>query len=225
MTRRQFAAGMAASAAAASLLRAQKYSKASQLARIAVMSYDFNAIIKQPANPDGPNRIMDALGFADLMADHYGIHRIELQHDHFMSTEPDYLTELKNRVKKAKSMIHQINLEFDALNISAPTSVIRMENIDLTKKWIDIAAFIGCDYVMLNQGTLNPDTLPLAVDSCKKILAYAKTKKVGVSIENRGGGGGGRAGAARAQARRRQPAPLRHQRPRPLPLKGVPEPR
>ena len=113
MTRRQFAAGMAGTVVAPYLLRAQKYSAASQLARIAVMSFDFNAIMKQPANPEGPNRILDALGFAEAMVDHYGIHRIELQHDHFMSTEPDYLMELKNRVKKAKSSIHQINLEFE----------------------------------------------------------------------------------------------------------------
>jgi hypothetical protein len=199
MTRRQFAAGLATTIAATPLLRAQKYSKASQLARIGVMSFNFNSIMKQPAQLEGPNRTLDALGFAEAMADHYGIHRVEFQHDHFMSTEPDYLMELKNRVKKAKSSIHQINLEFDspaALNISLTQPVIKLETIDLTKRWIDIAAFIGCDYVMLNQGTLTTETLPLAIDSCKKIVAYGKTKKVGVSIENRGGGGGGGRGAA-----------------------------
>jgi sugar phosphate isomerase/epimerase len=153
-------------------------------------------------------------------AEHYGIHRVEFQHNHFLSTEQDYLLELRNRVKKAKSMIHQINLEFSGLNVSATNGDLRIQAIDLTKRWIDIAAFIGCDYVMINQGTVTSETNPTAIDACKKIVAYGRAKKVGVSMENRGIGG---AAADEVQRLRRQQARRRRQQARPLPLRGVAE--
>jgi hypothetical protein len=93
--------------------------------------------------------------------------------------------------------MNQINVEFGALNISATDPVLRLETIDLTKKWVDHAEILGCPRVMVNQGTLAPDVRQSAIDALKTINAYAKTKKVFITMENRGGGGGrgGRAGA------------------------------
>jgi hypothetical protein len=45
---------------------------------------------------------------------------------------------------------------------------------------------------MVNQGTLAPDVRQAAIDTLKTINAYAKSKKVFITMENRGGGGGGR---------------------------------
>src|SRR5579862_7293710 len=93
--------------------------------------------------------------------------------------------------------MNQINVEFGTLNISSPDPVLRLETVDLTKKWVDHAVILGCPRVMVNQGTLAPDVKQAAIDTLKTINAYAKTKKVYITMENRGGGGGrgGRAGA------------------------------
>jgi hypothetical protein len=73
--------------------------------------------------------------------------------------------------------------------------MLRVETIDLTKKWIDHAADLGCPRVMVNQGTLAEDVRQTAINTLKTINEYGKTKKVFVTMENRGGGGGrGRAG-------------------------------
>src|SRR5260370_9016542 len=53
---------------------------------------------------------------------------------------------------------------------------------------------------MVNQGTLAPEVRQNAIDPLKTIGAYAKAKKVFVTMENRGGGGGGRGGRAGAGA-------------------------
>src|SRR5947209_16104100 len=96
--------------------------------------------------------------------------------------------------------MNQINLEFGPLNISSPDPVLRVETIDLTKRWVEIAVMLGCPRIMVNQGTLAPDVRQSAIDTLKTINAYGKAKKVFVTMENRGGGGGGRGGRAGAAA-------------------------
>src|SRR5205085_1017747 len=134
------------------------------------------------------NRTLDALDLPAMIAERYGVHYVEMQHSHFASTEPDYLEEFRGRLTKAKSQMNQINVEFGALNISSPDPVLRIETIDLTKRWIDHAAALGCPRVMINQGTLAAEVRPAAIDTLKKINAYAKSRKVFVTMENRGGG-------------------------------------
>ena len=43
------------------------------------------------------------------------------------------------------------------INLASPDPVLRLETIDLTKRWIDHAVMLGCPRVMVNQGTLAPD--------------------------------------------------------------------
>jgi hypothetical protein len=211
MQRREFLIG-AGLAAGAGKLRADRPDQA-RLDRIAIMSLCFNPVIKSAAHPDDPKRTLDILDLPDMIAERYGVHHVELQHAHFTSTEPGYLEEYRGRLKKAKSQMNQINVEFGTLNISSPDPVLRLETIDLTKKWVDHAVMLGCPRIMVNQGTLAPEVRHSAIDTLKTINAYAKTKKVFITMENRGGGGGGRAGtpapnpAATPQTPPRPPSP------------------
>jgi hypothetical protein len=159
-------------------------SKAAKLSRIGVMSLDFErTIMKDPARPDDPKRTLDVMDFADVVAEHFGVHNVELQHEHFFSTEPAYIQQLLGRVKKAKSRVSQINVEFGALNISVPNAVRRLETIDLTKQWIDIAATLGCPRVMVNPGKLEPPVRGTATETLKTMQAYATKKKVFITFE------------------------------------------
>ncbi len=45
--------------------------------------------------------------------------------------------------------------------------------------------FLGSARVMINQGTLAPDVRTTAAETLKTIKAYADTKKVMVTVENR----------------------------------------
>jgi len=198
MKRRQFLIG-AGIAAASSAVRADRPDQA-KLDRVAIMSLCFNPVIKSAAHADDPKRTLDILDLPDMVAERYGVHHVELQHSHFASTEPSYLEEYRGRLKKAKSQMNQINVEFGALNISSPDPVLRLETIDLTKKWIDHAVMLGCPRIMVNQGTLAPEVRQSAIDTLKTINAYAKTKKVFITMENRGGGGGGRGGTPASTA-------------------------
>lgn len=162
------------------------------------MSGCFGSILKSPAHPDDPNRTLDILDLPGMVAERYGIHYVELQHSNFVSTETSYLREFHERLKKAKSQMNQINLEFGPLNISAPDPIVRLETIDLTKAWVDHAVILGCPRVMVNQGTLALEVRQAAIEALKAMVAYGKTKKIFITMENRDNGNafrGDRAGA------------------------------
>lgn len=183
MKRREFLIG-SATAVASGRAQGQRPDQA-KLNRIAVMSLCFDSVLKSAASPDDPKRTLDILDLADMVAEHYGIHQVEYQHSHFPSTEIGYLQEFRSRLKKVNSQINQINLGFGDLNISSPNPVVRLETIDLTKRWIDHAVVLGCPRVMVNQGTLAPEVRQSAIETLKTIDAYAKAKKVFVTMENR----------------------------------------
>ena len=141
--RRHFLMGAATALAATATRRGWAEADQAKRDRVSVMTLDFNPIIKSPAHPDDPKRTLDILDYADMIAEHYSLHHVEFQHSHFTSTEAAYLQEVRDRIKKAKSQMNQINVEFGALNISATDPMVRLETIDLTKQWIDHAALLG----------------------------------------------------------------------------------
>ena len=183
MKRRQFLLSPAAAAVHGSA-RAQRPDQARR-DRLAVMSYSFTSLIKRAGRPNEPSRTLEIMDLAGLIAERFGIHHVEFQHADFASTEPGYFREFRERMKQARSRMIQINLEFGALNISAPDPVIRLQTIDLTKSWIDHAAALGCPRVMVNQGNLAPEVRPAAIETLRTINAYGRAKKVFVTMEPR----------------------------------------
>jgi hypothetical protein len=155
------------------------------MARVAVMSYSFDLIMKSAAGPHDPRRTLDILDFPDEMAQRYGIHNLEIQQYHFRSTDPAYLEEFKNRLTKARSRVTQLVLELGAHNISTTDPAVRSETIELTNQWIDRAVLLSAARVMINQGTLAPHVRNAAAEALKTINAYADAKKVLVTVENR----------------------------------------
>jgi sugar phosphate isomerase/epimerase len=176
MKRRQFIGSALAAAGSSAFAQRPNQSK---LDRVAIMSLCFSPLLR--------NKTLELMDLPAMIAERYGVHYVEMQHSHFESTELQYFEQFKDRMKKAKSRMNQINVEFGPLNISATDPVLRLENIDLTKRWIDHAQVLGCPRVMVNQGTLASEVRADAIETLKKINAYAKTKKVFITMENRGG--------------------------------------
>ena len=154
-----------------------------KLDRIAVMSLCFAPLLKGTARPGNPKATLDLMDLGGMVADRWGIHRVEFQQVDFPSADPTYFEEFRGRMKKAASRTNQINLDFANLNVSSPDPVIRLETIELTKRWIDHAATLECPRVMLNHGGLAPEARQSAIATLKTINAYAKTKNVLVAME------------------------------------------
>jgi hypothetical protein len=181
-----------------------------KLARLAIMSLSFGSILRTPNAPDGPDRTLDIMDIGQMYADRYGIHFVELQHAYLPSTEDAWLRDFRARLAKTKSRISNINLEFGAtMTMSVESAVGRLQAIDLTKRWIDHAALLGCPRVMLNQGQLSDANRTVAIAALKTMSDYGKTKGVMVSLEPRGAGGG-RRGAEPAAPPPGPPPPPAH---------------
>ena len=228
MKRREFLMSAAAVAAAAGRhsvwAQAPPGAKPSTLDRISIMTLNFQSILKVPDVDDNPNRTLDLFDVAQMIADKYGVHKVEFQHYHIPSTEPAYLKDLRSHIEKSKSRMTQINLEFSGLNMSAPRLRDRILAIDLTKMWIDHAVMLGAQRVMINQGAQGGTTnvMPTqenkvyGIPTLKAITDYGRSKGITVSVETRGAGGGGRGGRGGPAA-----AP---QTPPPAPVAPMPQP-
>ena len=203
MKRREFlisAAAVAAAAARRPIVRAQapKGAKQSTLDRIAIMTLNFQRILKVPDVQDSPERTLELFDIGEMIADKYGVHKVEFQHYHIPSTEPSYLKELRSHIEKSKSRMTQINLEFSGLTMSAPRLRDRLMAIDLTKMWIDHAVMLGAQRVMINQGSQGgaSPVMPThenkvyGIPALKAMADYGRSKGIIVSVETRGAGGG-----------------------------------
>jgi hypothetical protein len=139
------------------------------------------------------------MDLGQMYADRYGVHNVELQHAYLPSVDERWLTEFRARLNTTKSRVSNINCEFGAtMTISADSAVGRLQAIDLTKRWIDHAATLGCPRIMLNQGQLTEANKAVAIATLKTMGEYGKSKGVMVSLEPRGGGGGRRGADAPA---------------------------
>ena len=183
--------------------RAQGASQANQvkqstLDRIAIMTLNFQRILKVPDVQDSPDRTLELFDIGEMLADRYSVHKVEFQHYHIASTEPSYLKEMRGRLAKSKSRATQINLEFGNLNISAPQQRDRLMAIDLTKQWVDHAVLLGAQRVMINQGQPTHENKSYGIPTLKTMADYGKSKGIIVSETEaaysgpRPGGGGGR---------------------------------
>ena len=196
MKRREFLMSAAAAAGVASFRTgwaqgaSQTKVKQSTLDRIAIMTLNFQRILKVPDEQSSPERTLELFDIGQMLADRYDVHKVEFQHYHLASTEPSYLKELRARLEKSRSRATQINLEFGTLNISAPRLRDRLMAIDLTKQWVDHAVLMGAQRVMINQGQPTHDNKADGIPALKAMADYGKSKGIIVSVETRGSGGG-----------------------------------
>jgi hypothetical protein len=222
MERRQF---LFSAAVAAGLARTPVTARAMRLAaqaktdRIAIMTLNFQQILLVPDTAPGPNRTLELFDVGQMIADTYGVHRVEFQHYHLASTETSYLRELRARLGRAKSRATQINLEFSELNMSAPTLRNRLLAIDLTKAFVDHAVVLGAERVMVNQGgpgvNPTPENKVYSIPTLKTMVDYGRSKGIMVSVETRGAAGAAR-GAAAGPAGVAAAAPAAGQTPAPV---------
>ena len=62
------------------------------------MTLNFQRILKVPDAQDSPERTLELFDIGEMLADRYGVHKVEFQHYHLASTEPSYLKELRGRL-------------------------------------------------------------------------------------------------------------------------------
>ena len=188
MQRREFLIGSAMAMVAAPRVwgQAPTGTPGSKSDRIAIMVYSFSRVLKLPGRQSSPERALEVLDVPEMFADRFKVHNVEMQHNYFESTEAAYFKDFVARLAKTKSRITNINLELGNMSIAAADPALRAQAVDLTRAWIDHAGVLGSPRVMINQGRLTQDNKAAAIDTLRRMTAYAKTKNVMVGAEPRG---------------------------------------
>jgi len=180
--------------------RLQSNPDPAKLARIAIMTLNFENMMRIPGQWEEPTDTIALFDIPEMFADRYGVHNIEIQHTHFQSIEDSYVKDLRARAEKSKSRFRNINLEFGPMNISAPSFSLRAQAIDLTKQWIDKAAVLGSPRVMINQGAPTQENKAWSIPALAAMVDYGKSKGVMIGVETRGSVSGNNRGVVNPQA-------------------------
>jgi hypothetical protein len=193
MNRRQFLFNSAAAAVYMGRGRAQA---ADTLEHVAVMTSYFGTRMPDIRDHGAPKvkKDLDLRDFPDMIADHFHIHNVEVQQMYFPEDGLSaYLTDFRSRLRKAKSRVTNMPLEFDdqgtpgIISICSPDPKIQQHTIEMTRQWVDHAAFLGSPSIMINQGSkLESGKLGPAMEGLKTIVAYGRSKNIAILVENRG---------------------------------------
>jgi sugar phosphate isomerase/epimerase len=153
--------------------------------RLAVASYPFREFIAGAHDPHATSSKMPLREFAGHVKQKFDVTRIEPWSEHFLSTEPAYLDELRSAVTKAGSGFANIAADGED-SFYSPDQAVRARAVLFGKKWIDVAAHIGSPSVRINLPPAK-DTKPdaaLVAESLKLLAAYGEQNNVVVHHEN-----------------------------------------
>lgn len=207
MKRREFLSRIAGALAAVGMMppagfprmprkkRAPRAATNPKLNRVSVSTWSFHNYFQSTRERDFnlPGEMLALLDFPEMVADRYKVHHLEFCAPHFASTEPAYLRELKGRLTRQRSTVVNIPVDIREIwnkgGLSDPDKGIRVSAVNAAKKWIDIAAALGCRAVRCDPGKMDVNNLAPTVASYKALAAYGQAKRIQVIIENHGGVG------------------------------------
>ncbi len=148
--------------------------------RLAVASYPFRAFMNRPGKAG-----VKLTDFAAMVVEKFRVHNIEPLSDHFPSTDPAYLEELRTAVEKAHSHIVNIPANVGA-SFYDPNAAKRDKAVAGGKKWVEVAVAVGSPSIRAHiQGArgVNPD-VSRAVESLQRLAEYGATKNIMINLEN-----------------------------------------
>jgi sugar phosphate isomerase/epimerase len=167
---------------------------AEKRARMCVSSWSLRTLFTATRDQKSPplaGKALDALDLPEIIADRYQIHDLEIVSPHFASSEAGYCREFQKRLKKARSRLVNVPIDYDELwdqaALSSPDPKEREHAISLYRKWIDNAHALGAQTVRCDPGKVNVADLSPTIGSYKTLVAYAKSKNLRVIVENHGG--------------------------------------
>jgi sugar phosphate isomerase/epimerase len=128
----------------------------------------------------------DALPLLELPAlvAQLGIHVMEICHFHFPAIDDAYLAQLKAAI--ASASVELVNILIDTGNLSSSDETQWQADLDLNKRWMDIAAKVGAKGVRVDCGVEAPtqDALKRSAMALNELTKYGESIGVKVTTEN-----------------------------------------
>lgn len=113
-----------------------------------------------------------------------GIHTLEICHFHFPHRDVSYLNELKSALDE--SNVELANLLIDTGNLSNPNVRKRRRDIEMIKKWQEVACQLGARGTRIDCGTepATPITRKLSADALRELADFGAGLNLATSTEN-----------------------------------------
>jgi L-ribulose-5-phosphate 3-epimerase len=130
---------------------------------------------------------------ARICREDFNIDGIEYVTLYFPDVRDVYLKELNDRARdyNVKNVLIMVDREGD---MGAKDRKERMQSAINHRKWVEIAAYLGCHAIRCNCTGVgesvqeDPDALERSAESFNALLEYAKEFQINIVIENHGGG-------------------------------------
>jgi L-ribulose-5-phosphate 3-epimerase len=140
------------------------------------------------------SRMITNLDFPRIAREQFGIEGLEFVNGLWEAPTQEYIQELRSNMKKTGTQGVLIMCDGEGMMGHSDRGV-RLKAADNHRKWVDIAAELGCHSIRTNMyPDKQPDT-PAEVDafikncseSFRRICEYAKAAAINVIVENHGG--------------------------------------
>ena len=130
------------------------------------------------------------LDFPRVAREDFGLNGIEFVNTLFDVPHMDYLNQLKANADDHGITMVLIMVDAEGDPCSPDKNVRKQYGIN-HRKWIDIAAYLGCTSIRTNcrgaEGQSGQEALKWAADAYQMLLSYAEEPGINVLIENHGG--------------------------------------
>ncbi len=156
--------------------------------RLAVASWPFRMYIDAPhnrwaRNPKLPG--MDLKDFPAMVVGKFGLHGMEPLDQHFRSTEPAYVHEVREAAEKAGVRIVDLPCDVGA-SFYDPDPAGRKKAVEGGRRWVDVAKMLGAPSIRAHIGgppKVAPDA-GRAAESLKELAAYGADQDIVINLEN-----------------------------------------
>ena len=132
-------------------------------------------------NPDASGDLLTLETVPEYFQDRFGIYQPEFWSEHFESTEPSYLKELKKALDKSHSSLINIQVDTPGKDMSDPETGKSDLAVKEIKEWIDVGLSLGAKMI---RGSFMQHSLDEGIKSTRELVKYAASKGITFLSEN-----------------------------------------
>lgn len=134
------------------------------------------------------NGVLKQIDMPELCREKFDLSGLELVNSFFASPQQSYCDDLRKRAADhgVKLLLIMCDGEGD---LSSPDTKARHQAVRNHRKWVDIAAYLGCHSIRCNSGgeAGNDDSIKRCAESFSALVEYAKPDNLNILVENHGG--------------------------------------
>ena len=132
-------------------------------------------------NPDASGDLLTLETVPEYFQDRFGIYQPEFWSEHFESTEPSYLKELKMALDKSHSTLINIQVDTPGKDMSDPETGKSGLAVKEIKEWIDVGSSLWAKMI---RGSFMQHSLDEGIKSTRELVKYATSKGITFLSEN-----------------------------------------